>query len=288
MTTATIAGSRVAERLEAQFPGAVIESTQASVTVPAERVEEIGRFLRDDPELDCKYLNCLTAVDWLDHFDVVYVLSSLAHNHTLVLQARAAHDEPAVPSVIDVWQGAHLQEREVYDLMGISFAGHPSMKRLFLWEGFPGYPLRKDFLALPGGYKPGLQRFPFEFPEGEREYGTLHEPEGPRAPQVPRLVPPLPGQTAAQGLSGGQLGVRGGGSRETRAPGGMVPLPPENRGGAGISSTEATTGGRTPLSDAESRAEPGGGSGAEAPEPEAEAPEVEAPNAGTDKQEGQA
>jgi NADH-quinone oxidoreductase subunit C len=287
MTTATIAGSRVAERLEAQFPGAVIESTQASVTVPAERVADIGRFLRDDPELDCKYLNCLTAVDWLDHFEVVYLLSSLARNHTLVLRARAAHDEPLVPSVINVWQGAHLQEREVYDLMGIAFAGHPSMKRLFLWEGFPGHPLRKDFLALPGGYKPGLQRFPFEFPEGEREYGRLQEPEGPRAPQVPRLVPPLPGQTAAQGLSGGQLGVRGGGSRETRAPRGMVPLPPENRGGAGISSTESTTGGRTPLSDEQSRAEPGGGSGAEAPEPEAEA-EAEAPDVEADKQDGPA
>jgi NADH-quinone oxidoreductase subunit C len=288
MTTATIAGSRVAERLESQFPGAVIESTQASVTVPAERVVDIGRFLRDDPELDCKYLNCLTAVDWLDHFEVVYVLSSLAHNHMLVLQARASHDEPVVPSVIDVWQGAHLQEREIYDLMGIAFVGHPSMKRLFLWEGFPGHPLRKDFLAIPGGYKPGLQRFPFEFPAGEREYGALQEPEGPRAPQVPRLVPPLPGQTAAQGLSGGQLGVRGGGSRETRAPGGMVPLPPENRGGAGISSTDSTTGGRTPLSDEESKAEPDGGSGTAAPESEAEVPEAEASKAETDKQEGQA
>ena len=60
-----------------------------------------------------------------------------------------------VPSVTSVWQGANLQEREAFDLMGISFRGHPDLKRIFLWEGFPGHPLRKDFLSMPGGYKPG-------------------------------------------------------------------------------------------------------------------------------------
>jgi NADH-quinone oxidoreductase subunit C len=216
MTTREIPGTAVAERISAAFPGAVIESSQHSVTVSAERVVEVARFLRDDDELDCKYLNCLTGVDWLDHFDVVYVLSSLAKNHILVLEARCGHDDPVVPSVCGVWQGANLQEREVYDLMGIGFSGHPSLRRIFLWEGFPGHPLRKDFLALPGGYKPGLQRFPFEFPEGQRGYASLAG-EAPEAPRVPRLVQPLPGQAEAQSLSGGQLGVRGGGAHETRA-----------------------------------------------------------------------
>ena len=216
MTTVAIAGTDVAERIKAAFPDSVIEATEASVTVPAERVVEVARFLRDDPELDCKYLNCLLGVDWLEHFDVIYVLSSLAKNQTLVLEARTSHDEPVVPSVSGVWQGAYLQEREVYDLMGISFGGHPDLKRIFLWEGFPGHPLRKDFLALPGGYKPGLQRFPFEFPEGQRSYPNLTQPDGPQAPSVPRLVGPLPGQAAAEETSGGQLGVRGGGSTETR------------------------------------------------------------------------
>ena len=58
--------------------------------------------------------------------------------------------------------------------MGIAFSDHPDLKRIFLWEGFPGHPLRKDFLALPGGYKPGLQRFPFEFPAGQRNYAQHH------------------------------------------------------------------------------------------------------------------
>jgi NADH-quinone oxidoreductase subunit C len=225
MTTVAIPGTDVATRINAALPDTVIETSEASVTVPAERVVEVARFLRDDDELDCKYLNCLTGIDWLDHFDVVYVLTSMAKNHTLTLEARTSHDDPVVPSVSDVWQGAVLQEREVYDLMGISFSGHPDLKRVFLWEGFPGHPLRKDFLSMQGGYKPGLQRFPYEFPEGQRFYPNLEQPNGPAAPSVPRLVSPLPGQAAAQETSGGQLGVRGGGSTDIRAPRQDLPQP---------------------------------------------------------------
>jgi NADH-quinone oxidoreductase subunit C len=214
----TLPGTDVAARINAAFPDTVIEASEASVTVPAERVAEVAMFLRDDEELDCKYLNTLLGVDWLEHFDVVYVLSSLAKNHTLTLEARAAHEDAVVPSVSGVWQGAVLQEREVYDLMGITFSGHPDLKRIFLWEGFPGHPLRKDFLALQGGYKPGLQRFPYEFPPGQRGYPNLDQPGGPSAPSVPRLVQPLPGQARAEETSGGQLGVRGGGSTEIRTP----------------------------------------------------------------------
>jgi NADH-quinone oxidoreductase subunit C len=193
LTTTIIAGAQVAARLESQFPGVVLEMTADSVTVPAERIIEVGRFLRDDPELDAKFLNTLLGVDWMDYFDVVYVLSSLARNHTFTLKARASHEMPVVPSVNGVWMGANLQEREVYDLMGIAFMDHPNLKRIFLWEGFPGHPLRKDFLALPGGYKPGLQRFPFEFPEGQRNYPSLQNTEEPTAPTVPRLDrPPEP------------------------------------------------------------------------------------------------
>jgi len=129
---------------------------------------EVARFLRDDPELDCKYLVAITGVDYLDHFELVYHLSSLARNHLVILKVRVPdHEQPEVPSLTPVWVGAHLQEREIYDLMGIRFTGHPNLQRLLLWEGFPGHPLRKDFLTLPGGFKPGLQRFPKEFPEGQ-------------------------------------------------------------------------------------------------------------------------
>src|SRR5688572_28511695 len=124
----------------------LMASTERDVTVPAERVHEVALFMRDDTELDCKYLNSLTAVDWTDHFEVVYHLGSLAQNTLLVLRARASHEAPVVPTVSDVWMGANLQEREAFDLMGIVFSDHPAMRRIFLWEGFPGHPLRKDFL----------------------------------------------------------------------------------------------------------------------------------------------
>ncbi|HLF76297.1 MAG TPA: NADH-quinone oxidoreductase subunit C [Dehalococcoidia bacterium] len=216
MTTVAISGFDVAGRLNAALPGIVTESDSQSVTVPSDRVVEVALFLRDDEELDAKYLNTLLGVDWLDHFDVVYVISSLAKNHTLVLKARVSHDMPIAPSVNSVWMGANLQEREVYDLMGIAFTDHPNLNRIFLWDGFPGHPLRKDFLALPGGYKPGLQRFPFEFPEGQRGYGALRDTETPTAPEVPRLA----GKAVAAGevASGGQLGALGGGVHGARSP----------------------------------------------------------------------
>jgi hypothetical protein len=78
VTTVAISGVHVAERLEAALSGVVLQADEGSVTVPAERVVEAALFLRDDEALDCKYLNALTAVDWLEHFDVVYHLSSLA------------------------------------------------------------------------------------------------------------------------------------------------------------------------------------------------------------------
>jgi NADH-quinone oxidoreductase subunit C len=189
--TESLSGHTVAVRIRSAFPQAVIAEDEGSVTVGAADIVPIAGFLRDDAELDCKYLTSLTAVDWLDHFDVIYHLSSLAKNHILCLKARASHDQPEVPSVLDVWMGADLQEREVFDLMGITFTGHPRMRRVFLWDGFPGHPLRKDFLALPGGFKPGLRRFPFEFPGGEREY-----------PYLGRTPPGLPAESEPAAIEG--------------------------------------------------------------------------------------
>lgn len=239
MTTTVISGTDVARRITGVFPNAVIEATHYSVTVRAEDVADVAFFLRDDTELDCKFLNTLLGIDWLEHFDVVYVLSSLAKNHQLVLEARTyAHEAPVVPSVARVWQSADLQEREVYDLMGIAFEGHPSLKRIFLWEGFPGHPLRKDFLALPQGHKPGLQRFPYEFPAGQHGYPNLAAEGGPRAPGVPRLVSPLPGQAAGQEWAGGQLGLGGGGSNERRSPESRTQSPPAGEDAAGESAED--------------------------------------------------
>ena len=95
-------------------------------------------------DLDLDYLSAITAVDFLEHFEVVYQLTSIEHNHSIVLKTRCGRDEK-MPSVVSLWQGADLQERDIFDLMGIAFSGHPNLKRIFLWEGFKGHPLRKDW-----------------------------------------------------------------------------------------------------------------------------------------------
>lgn len=160
--TVLLTGSQVAERIGAEVADAVEEAADGWVRIRADKLPDVARFLRDDRELDARYLVSVTGVDYHDHFEVVYHLASLSHNHEMVVKVRADHEEPSVPSVTPVWLGANLQEREAFDLLGIRFPGHPQLKRIFLWEGFPGHPLRKDFMNLPGGFKPGLRRFPKE------------------------------------------------------------------------------------------------------------------------------
>ncbi len=145
--TRALSGKDVAGRLGEKFPGSIVESGQDHLIVKSEVLLDTLRFLRDTPGLDFNYLNHVTAVDYYQYFEVVYQLSSLEHNHATVIKARC-YDRvnPSLPSVIGIWQGADFQEREIYDLMGIDFTGHPNMKRIFLWEDFQGHPLRKDYL----------------------------------------------------------------------------------------------------------------------------------------------
>jgi NADH/F420H2 dehydrogenase subunit C len=128
----------------------VEEWNSRDVWVKPEAVLDVCRFLKEDAALGFDYLISVSAVDFIEYFEMVYHLLSMANNHSLVLKARCwGREDLSVPSVIDIWQGADFQEREVYDLMGINFIGHPNMKRLLLWEGFPGHPQRKDYLESP-------------------------------------------------------------------------------------------------------------------------------------------
>ena len=144
--TVALSGNEVADKLKEKFPGSIVESGADSLLVKSESLLEIAAFLKTAPGLEFDYLDLITSVDYLDYFEVVYQLTSIKHNHSLVLKTRCYEREnPTLPSVVSVWRGADFQEREIYDLMGISFEGHPNLKRIFLWEGFPGHPLRKDF-----------------------------------------------------------------------------------------------------------------------------------------------
>ena len=149
MTTA-LAAEDIAHRLERTVSGVVEEWSGGDLWIRPESVYDVCKFLKEEPELRFDYLVSVSAVDYIEHFEVVYHLLSLTYNHSLVLKAKCwGRENPTVPSVVDLWRGADLQEREVYDLMGVYFASHPNLKRLMLWEGFPGHPHRKDFLEPP-------------------------------------------------------------------------------------------------------------------------------------------
>ena len=136
----------IVTKLEAAIPGCTVETTGNIIVIKNEFLLKAATFLKNTAGLDFNYLNYLTAVDYQTYFEIIYDLVSLEHNHKIVLKTRLANREkPEIPSVVSLWKGADFQEREIYDLLGINFTGHPNLKRIFLWEGFQGYPLRKDF-----------------------------------------------------------------------------------------------------------------------------------------------
>ena len=116
--------------------------------VHTEPILGITTFLKEHTDLQFAFLTSITAVDYIEYFQIVYHLLSMKFNRSLILKTNIFdREDPSIQSVIGVWKGADLQEREIWDLFGIKFDEHPNMKRILLWEGFDGHPLRKDFLG---------------------------------------------------------------------------------------------------------------------------------------------
>jgi NADH-quinone oxidoreductase subunit C len=137
----------IVSRREAVVDETVIASRELTVVVPAEALPEFVRFLRDDPSCRFTTLIDITAVDWPQRdkrFDVVYHFLSMHLNQRVRVKAEAADGE-LVPSIVDVFPAADWYEREVFDMYGILFAGHPDLRRILTDYGFRGHPLRKDF-----------------------------------------------------------------------------------------------------------------------------------------------
>ena len=145
--TVSLSVGEVAQQITERFPDVIVEAGDTSIIVNSESLLAVAAFLKETAGLDFNYLSAITAVDYHNYFELVYQLTSIQHNHNLVLKTRCyGRENPAVPSIVSLYKGADLQEREIYDLMGISFEGHPNLKRIVLWEGFQGHPLRKDYL----------------------------------------------------------------------------------------------------------------------------------------------
>ena len=183
---------QIKSRIGAAIPGARIEiirndspSAQHSLLLDNEHAVAVARFLRDDPELRLDYCSNVTGVDWLDaeisekvkvrkvvdgvekeveevkktrrpgHLEAVYHLYSMELKHgPVILRLRTENrtDRTRLPSLTPVWRGAEFQEREVYDLFGIRFDGHPDLRRILMWDGFQDYPMRKDYVE-PDDYE---------------------------------------------------------------------------------------------------------------------------------------
>jgi len=119
-----------------------------TIVVAKEKWLEVARLLKEDDSLAFVYLQNLSGVDYETHMEVVYHLYSFRHRHSLCVRVKTDRDEARVDSVTSVWIGADWNEREVYDLLGIRFDGHPNLKRIFLPEHWEGHPLRKDYEPL--------------------------------------------------------------------------------------------------------------------------------------------
>lgn len=132
------------ELLLGRFPE--VEETGGPRDFPAFRIPpHLVVRLAEELRPAFPHLSCLTAVDFRDRLELVYLLYSHDQKERLCLKVDLPPENPVVDSVVSVWPTADWQEREVYDLFGIRFRGHPHLKRILLWEGYEGHPLRKDF-----------------------------------------------------------------------------------------------------------------------------------------------
>jgi NADH/F420H2 dehydrogenase subunit C len=150
----------LAQQIQERFPDAVIRTAEfrgeVTVVVKRDSIVEIGRFLRDDPEMAFDQLSDVCSVDYPEReerFEVVYHLNSIAHRRRIVLKAPVPEEDCEIDSVFPVWRSANFMEREVYDLMGIRFRGHPDPRRIFLPEDYDGHPLRKEYPTEGKGWR---------------------------------------------------------------------------------------------------------------------------------------
>jgi NADH-quinone oxidoreductase subunit C len=150
-------GATILADLQQRFAGFLVDTHgqhgDHTVVVARGTLVDLLRYCRDEPALAFDMLTDLTAVDYLKYpgredgsrFEVVYHLYSLGHNHRLRVKVRVDEDDAVVPTAVPLWPIADWLEREVWDMFGVRFEGHPDLRRLLMYEEFVGHPLRKDY-----------------------------------------------------------------------------------------------------------------------------------------------
>ncbi len=147
-----------------------------TIRVSPSNIAEVLRRCKEDPRLLFTMLVDITAVDWMDQrperFEVVYQLLSISTRSRLCVTVSLAEDKPAIATATQLWAGANFLEREIWDMFGISFVGHPDLRRVLMYEEFVGHPLRKDYPVQ--GKQP---RVPLRAPEVENTARRMSRPD---------------------------------------------------------------------------------------------------------------
>lgn len=136
------------EKITAICGDAVYDETGEwlQVELPAAQWPQVAATLKNDPETSFDFLFCLTCVDWKTHLTMVYHLTSTTYRHNIVVKSKLELQQPAIGTLSTVWRTAEFHEREVYEMFGVDFVGHPDLRLLILPDGWEGKnPLRKDF-----------------------------------------------------------------------------------------------------------------------------------------------
>ncbi|MEW5960398.1 MAG: NADH-quinone oxidoreductase subunit D, partial [Chloroflexota bacterium] len=160
--------------------GQAVTAEKDTLLVKREHLAAVARYIRD--ELHYELLSNVTGVDYQgregERFEVVYHVYSVSQpgEPGLVFKARAPEDNPELPSLYDLWKTCYLQEREIYDLYGINFTGHPNMRRILLWDDFYGHPMRKDYEEAY--YEEPVKPFTSRWPEGHHQRSETNNPFG--------------------------------------------------------------------------------------------------------------
>ncbi len=151
----------LADTIRARFADGFVDAREwrgdLAVTVTRDALRAVCRFLKDDPAMDFDYIVHVSSVDWPDdaeRFEVIYEVYAIRHRRRLRVKTRVPEQDCVVDSLTSVWRGAEFMEREVFDMMGIRFNGHPDMRRILMPDDFPeGWPLRKDFPLQGKGWR---------------------------------------------------------------------------------------------------------------------------------------
>ena len=163
---------------------------------PPAHLPEIARYLHDAPEAAFDHLTDICSVDYPEdqlRFEVVYHLHSLPLRQRLRLKTRITEDDPTIASVTGIWKGAEFLEREVYDMMGIHFSGHPDLRRILMPEDYDeGYPLRKDFPTEGRGWRSQFEFIPRLDEASGRRHRERNSPKSRKTPFALSLTYPVP------------------------------------------------------------------------------------------------